>query len=365
MAVGCLLMVPARASGVLYTRDPAVARQPVIISAAWGLGATVVEGSAEADLLRSRAAPRSRSRDQDRPQVDYHGSRRGRRHPERRDPRPERDVPALSREQALELARQALRIESHFRRPLDIEWALDDAGSFFILQARPLRLPQAGERAGAGEQPAPAAPVARLAGTVVQRGTAAGRVFVLRDPSDLERVPQGALLVARHDSSDFISVMPIVSAIITDVGSPTSHMAALCREFRLPTVVNAGTATAVLADGQDVTLVADEQGAAVYEGFVPELLRTAKAAAEMKDLYEFRRRRSVLTYLTTLTLVDPERDDFTPAGCRSLHDILASCTKRPCRSFSRAPGAASAAGRWSGSSSPFPPGSWRWTSAAA
>jgi len=323
MAVGCLLMVPARASGVLYTRDPASSANRIIINSAWGLGAAVVEGSAEADLITVARVPalsilETRIGRKSATMVPDAGG--GTRSVE--TPAPERAVPSLSREQVLELARQALRIESHFRRPMDIEWALDDAGRFVILQARPLRLPQTDPAAQAGDQPAPAAPVARLSGTIVQRGAAAGRVFVLRDSTDLERIPHGALLVARHDSSDFIRVMPIVSAIITDAGSPTSHMAALCREFRLPTVVNTGTATAVLADGQDVTLVADEQGAAIYEGLLHEALRTAKAAAEMKDLYEFRRKRSVLTYLTSLTLLDPDHDDFSPGGCRSLHDIL-------------------------------------------
>jgi len=323
MAVGCLLMVPARASGVLYTRDPAASGNRIIINAAWGLGAAVVEGSAEADLVtvtRSPALAIGETRIGRKSVTAVPAEGGGTRSVE--TPAHERAVLSLSREQVLELARQALRIESHFRRPMDIEWALDDAGRFVILQARPLRLPQIGPDAGAGDQPAPAAPVLRLSGTVVQRGAAAGRVFVLSSTNDLEKIPHGALLVARHDSSDFIRVMPIVSAIITDAGSPTSHMAALCREFRLPTVVNAGNATAVLADGQDVTLVADEQGAAIYEGLLREVLRTAKAAAEMKDLYEFRRKRSVLTYLTTLTLLDPEHDDFLPAGCRSLHDIL-------------------------------------------
>ena len=323
MAVGCLLMVPARASGVLYTRDPAAPGNQLIISAAWGLGAAVVEGSAEADLVtvaRGSALSIVETRIGRKSVTMVPDEGGGTRSVE--TPALKRGVSSLSREQALELARQALRIESHFRRPMDIEWALDHAGRFVILQARPLRLPQTGTDAEARDQPVLAAPVARLAGTVVQRGAAAGRVFVLRSANDLEKIPHGALLVARHDSSDFIRVMPIVSAIITDAGSPTSHMAALCREFRLPTVVNTGTATAVLTDGQDVTLVADEQGAAIYEGLLREVLRTAKAAAEMKDLYEFRRKRSVLTYLTTLTLLDPDDDDFSPAGCRSLHDIL-------------------------------------------
>jgi len=174
MAVGCLLMVPARASGVLYTRDPAAPGNQIIISAAWGLGAAVVEGSAEADLVtvaRGSALSIVETRIGRKSVTTVPDEGGGTRSVE--TPAPERAVSSLSREQVLELARQALRIESHFRRPMDIEWALDDAGRFVILQARPLRLPQTGPAAETSDQPVPAAPVARLAGTVVQRGAAA------------------------------------------------------------------------------------------------------------------------------------------------------------------------------------------------
>lgn len=127
-----------------------------------------------------------------------------------------------------------------------------------------------------------------------------------------------------------------------------------------------GLGAAVVEGSAEADLVADEQGAAIYEGLLREALRTTQAADEMKDLYEFRRKRSVLTYLTTLTLLDPEHDDFSPEGCRSLHDILRFVHEKALQELlERVPAAASTAGRWSRSTFPCRPVSFWWTSAAA
>jgi pyruvate,water dikinase len=128
--------------------------------------------------------------------------------------------------------------------------------------------------------------------------------------------------VVRHDSPNLVRVMPVISAIITDTGSMTSHMASLAREFRVPTVVNTGDATRALTEGRHVTVVlADE--AAVYDGSVAaEPAPAGGPSAGMEDLHEFRRKRYLLRHIAPLNLVDPFRDDFSPGACRTLHDIL-------------------------------------------
>lgn len=118
--------------------------------------------------------------------------------------------------------------------------------------------------------------------------------------------------------------MPFASAIITDVGTLTSHMAAICREFRVPTVVNTGDASSVLRHGQEVTLMTDEEGnAMVYEGVVGELLTQTRAGAmRMDELYEFRKKRYILRFISPLHLIDPFLENFLPSGCKTMHDIL-------------------------------------------
>jgi pyruvate,water dikinase len=143
----------------------------------------------------------------------------------------------------------------------------------------------------------------------------------VRSDRDLVNVPRGAVLVVKHDSPNLVRLMTDVSAIITDTGSLASHMASLAREFRVPTVVNTGDATRVLAQGREVTV--DLAGdAAVYNGRVTGVLGRTAEPGLMEDVQEFRRKRYLLRHIAPLNLVDPFRDDFSPEACRTLHDIL-------------------------------------------
>ncbi len=236
---------------------------------------------------------------------------------------------SLTDEQVLELAGQVLLIEKYFRKPVDVEWAIDRNGTIFILQARPLRVIAKNEKRIAEKQGGPAGlkPLNALMqnkGTVIQKGAGAGRVFVLQRMEDLENFPEGAVLVARNDSSEFIRAIPYASAIITDIGTPTSHMSSLCREFRVPAIVNAGDASRILKHGQEITVEAEDEGhSAVYEGINREILKQAEAnSVSMDDIYEFRKKRYILRYISPLNLIDPLMDNFTPEGCRTMHDIL-------------------------------------------
>jgi pyruvate,water dikinase len=322
LAVCCLGMVDAVASGVLYTADPRGGRDTMIISASWGLGAAVVEGQTDADrfVVRKGEPPELAQTRLGTKAFELAAAAAGR--VERVPTPPERRrAPSLSGEQIAALARGGQLLEQRLHRPLDVEWAIDREGRLFWLQARPLRLEAGAEPSAAGAAPAAGEPALISGrGTVVYRGVGAGRVFVLRTPEQIDAVPRGAVLVSRTDSSQLVRAMPVVAAILTDTGSATSHMAALCREFRIPTVVDTGDATRVLAHGELVTLEATDAGAAVYAGVRAQ--PAARGAAGMERLYEFRKKRYLLRYIVPLHLIDPLRDDFTPERCRSLHDVL-------------------------------------------
>ena len=121
----------------------------------------------------------------------------------------------------------------------------------------------------------------------------------------------------------FVRSMPSLAAIITETGSQTSHMAALCRELRVPAVVNVPGVTRSSQQGQEVTLVVGDERSVLYQGIVPELLASAgKDQPRMEELYEFRRKRYILRYLSPLHLIDPLMDEFSPERCRTMHDIL-------------------------------------------
>ena len=328
MAVCCMAMVDSEASGVMYSTEPGGDRQILLINAVRGLGTAVVEGGTDADLFTVR-------RDGDLEVIEAKVGMKTRMvvplvsggTQESETPENEKHRLSLNTAQVLELARLGLRIEKYFRRPQDIEWALDRTGRFAILQSRPLRLAIESQSQGREAENTFELPAANVLmknrGIVVQQGAAMGRVYMVRNEKDLDGVPEGAIIVAHRDSSHFVRVMTNTAAIITDIGTPTSHMAALCREFRIPTVVNTGKATELLSHGQEITIAAESDGATLYEGLLKRLVkRVENSSSRLEDLFEFRKKRYLLRYIAPLNLVDPLRDEFTPSACRSIHDIL-------------------------------------------
>ena len=326
MAVGCLVMVDAAKSGVVYSVAPNGDRDILVINSTWGLGTSVVEGQTDADMYMVKKEVEPLVVGTEYGRKDSMVIMREEGGTVKVRPAEEMvEAGTLAEEEIKALSAQAVQIEKHFRRPQDIEWAIDKSGKVFILQSRPLRIPEV-VRKDSGRQEEYAAPHGVLMenmGVVVQKGVGAGRVFVVRHPGELDRFPKGSVLVAKFDSSNFVRVMPYVSAIITDTGTPTSHMSSLCREFRVPTLVNTGAATRLLQHGQEITLKAGDDGAVVYDGIVRELLEyDDRNSLKMEELFEFRKRRYVLRYISILNLVDPLIDEFTPEGCKTMHDIL-------------------------------------------
>ncbi|NIA04649.1 MAG: hypothetical protein GWP11_01610 [Proteobacteria bacterium] len=328
MAVACVAMIEAEVSGVVYTAAAANDQDTLLISAAWGLGPGVVDGLTDADLytVRKGENPELINVRVGRKELMVVRGEGGEGTTTVATPEELRSKSCLSESQVLELARQAMTIEAFYKSPQDIEWALDGQGRCYFLQTRGLRLGEVEDSApAAAPLPPEDLPVLmRNRGAVVQHGATAGRVFILQHVDDLDRVPRGSILVARHDSPHFVRVIPFVNAIITDLGTPTSHMASICREFAIPTVVNTGDATTVLTAGQEVTLVADSGGdCTVLQGVAHELLRRQRrGAANMRQVYEYRRQKYIMRYIAPLNLVNPLEEEFTAQRCRTFNDMI-------------------------------------------
>ena len=334
MAVCCLVMVDAASSGVAYSTDPSadptMGADTMIINSAWGLGQSIVEGQVDADMyiISKQATPLLTDKKIGNKTYMVTGKIAGGTDTAK-VPVEMAQKSSLTDEQVVDIARQVLLIEKYFRKPVDVEWAIDRNGTLFILQARPLRViakneisPTRRPKGPAGSKPLNV--LLKNKGPIVQKGFGAGRVFVLKHMEDLANFPKGAILVARNDSSEFIRAIPYASAIITDVGTPTSHMSSLCREFRVPAIVNAGNATKILKHGQEITVVIEDEGSfAIYEGTNRDMMERADTNfSSMDDVYEFRKKRYILRYISLLNLIDPLMDNFTPDGCRTMHDIL-------------------------------------------
>ena len=218
-----------------------------------------------------------------------------------------------------------LSLERYFKKPQDVEWTIDQSGKIYVLQSRPLRaITKAPGIGPVSEAKKKYKVIVEKKGRIAQGGIATGPVFLFKSLEDLDKFPEGAILVARRDSSHFVKIMPKASAILTDVGSPTSHMATLCREFRVPAIVGMQNITDLVKEGEIITVDADDN--CVYLGKVEELLKfQAASQLDLAETKEFRLLRKILHLVSPLNLVDPLMKNFTPESCKTFHDLLRFC----------------------------------------
>ena len=325
MAVGCMRMVPARAGGVVYTLNPNDPEQnEMIVSASPGLGKIVVDGSGHIDrFVVSRTPPYEVISSEVPSKSEMYGV-----DPEggiRLVPVPDdrRGSPSVSNEFLAELADTALRLERYMKSAQDIEWAQNENGELVILQSRSLRLQAASAEINRQTQEAVRRYRVLLSGRgiIACRGIGYGRVLVVEEDEKSRELPKDFVLVTHFSSPHLAELVPYANAVITDVGSSTGHLATITREFRVPAVMDANSATDVLKDGMEVTVDAEEN--VVYEGRVDELLRyQALRQSSYEDSREFRILRRMLKRISPLNLTDPKAQNFTPRNCETYHDII-------------------------------------------
>lgn len=325
MAVGCLLMVSARASGVLYSVDPNAPQSgAMIVAAVHGLGVTVVEGRSAVDRFEvSRSVPhRVLAREiADKQEMCVASPDEGTRVAQ--VPVGMQSSPSIADDKLSELAEAALRVERHMRCPQDIEWVLGHDGSLVLVQARPLRLPPVTHVPAEDVQSARSRHrvLMQNQGEVACRGIGAGRVFVVGTSEDLEGFAPGNVLVAQFASPRLSPLLATASALITDIGSATGHLATVAREYRIPAIMGAKNATQLLPAGMAVTVDADEN--TIYEGTVEELLRYQLLRSQpYEETAEFRMLRRMLKHVAPLHQADPSAPDFAPEHCCTYHDII-------------------------------------------
>ena len=322
MGVAVLPMIDAKASGVLFTRQPDAADQEaLLINAVWGLGKYAVGGVINPDHYLVAYNPPGKIIEQRIPPKEVmlvnlpHGGVQ-----EMPVPPEKVNAPCLTQSQLQQLAQWGAILEAHYQRPQDVEWALDFEDRLWLLQSRQLHLPPKRAPEG-GARTLKQYPVLLDHGSVACRGVGAGPVVLVRRDEDLKDFPPGGVLVARHTSPKYVTVMPQAAAIITDAGSPTGHMALLAREFQVPAILNTGNATQILQPGQEVTVDANYNN--VYAGIIPELLEPRRSKAnDLADSPVFRTLNGVLKKVVPLNLINPQSETFAPEGCRTIHDIV-------------------------------------------
>lgn len=323
MSVGCLAMISARTSGIMYTQDPNnLSQNTVIISAVWGLGQYAVSGQVSPNVyVMSREDGRILEKRIPRQEVMLVC------HPmsgimETAVPEENQLKPCLNDEVLQKLFEYGLRLENHYQKPQDIEWAIDGDGNLFILQTRPLKISATNNRLE--EVPLPEISPDRLlieGGVVASPGIGAGPVFLVKQDKDLINFPEGGVLVVKHTAPKYVTVMNRAAAIITDIGNVTGHMASLAREFQVPTIVDTREATKLLKAGQLVTV--DAVRNKIYQGIIEEIIEKEKKKEEssLKQTAILKKLDEVLSAIVPLNLVDPRDDSFNPEHCRTFHDL--------------------------------------------
>jgi pyruvate,water dikinase len=266
------------ASGVMFTLDTDSGfRDVVFITAAWGLGETVVQGAVNPDefyvykpaLRAGKHAIVRRNLGGKALKMVYAPAGSAERVATVEVPEAERRRFCLNDPDLETLARQALVIEEHYGRPMDIEWGKDGAtGEIFILQARPETVQS---RAGRSIQRYTLKGRSRqlASGRSIGQRIGAGPARVIRDVSEIARVQSGDVLVADITDPDWEPVMKRAAAIVTNRGGRTCHAAIIARELGIPAVVGCGDATRRIADGQPITVsCAEGDTGHVYEGLL-------------------------------------------------------------------------------------------------
>ncbi len=264
------------ASGVMFTMDTESGfRDVIFITASYGLGEAVVQGAVNPDefyvykpaLRAGRPAILRRGLGEKAKKMVYGD---GKAVEVVAVPDAERGRFCLSDADVEALARQALTIEQHYGRPMDIEWGKDGAdGRIYILQARPETVKSRASAntlrryrlKGTGEK--------LVSGRAIGQKIGAGAVRVLKSIEEMHRVREGDVLVTDMTDPDWEPIMKRVSAIVTNRGGRTCHSAIIARELGIPAVVGCGDATQKLADGAEVTVsCAEGDTGHVYQGHV-------------------------------------------------------------------------------------------------
>jgi pyruvate, water dikinase len=275
LAVVVQKMINSEKSGVVFSRDPVNFNDYIIIEAVFGLGEGIVLGRINPDnyiVSRDLEIKKTSIMDKKIAIVKTGSGETGiaKLSPEKSNSQ------VLTNGEITELADYAIKLENHYKKPQDIEFAIEDR-KIYIVQSRPITtLNKKQEKKN-------------LTGKVIVSGLGAspgvgiGVVRLIKDMTDLPKIKQGDVLVTEMTNPDMVVAMKKSVAIVTDEGGLTSHASIVSREMGIPCVVGTGTATKTLKEGMKITV--DGSNGKVYEGEVGEaVVVEVKPVVETKIL---------------------------------------------------------------------------------
>lgn len=239
-------MINSDKSGVIFSQNPVDNNDNIVIEAVFGLGEGIVSGQINPDhyetsrnlkLVEKRIEKKkiAITRDSSGQTVTVN----------LKDEKANSQV--LNEAEIQKLAQYAIELEEHYKRPQDIEFAID-SGELFIVQTRPittLHLRQDKKEISGKET---------LKGQAASPGIGSGPVKIIRELKDLEKLKKGDILVTKMTNPDMVVAMQKSSAILTDEGGLTSHASIVSREMGIPAVVGSERATQMFKDGEEITV---------------------------------------------------------------------------------------------------------------
>ncbi len=282
LSVGVQRMVrsDSASSGVMFTMDTESGfDQAVFITAAFGLGETVVQGAVNPDefyvykpsLKAGKPAILRKTMGSKLIKMEFTDSAQAGRSVQVVDvPEEQRKQFAITNEEITELARYALIIEEHYGRPMDIEWGRDGIdGKLYILQARPETVKSQESGNDLRRYRLKNKSKVLCEGRAIGQKIGQGVVRIVKDISQMDMVKPGDVLVTDMTDPDWEPVMKRAAAIVTNRGGRTCHAAIIARELGIAAVVGCGDATKVLKEGMEVTVsCAEGDTGNIYEGLL-------------------------------------------------------------------------------------------------
>ncbi len=284
ISVGVQKMVNSGCAGVMFTINPVSGnRDEIVIEGNYGLGETVVSGAVNPDdFVIDKATTTIKERRISRKTVEYIRDPKTGKTVHLEVPADKQKITCIEDRELLALAELAKKIEKHYGKPMDIEWAIDQDLSYpqdiFIVQARPetvfgTKVMEAPKMEASQHEQLKVVVRGISAG---RRGYGIGKATVVLNPDDANRdMKKGDILVTGMTDPDFVPFMKMASAIVTDKGGITSHAAIVSRELNIPCVVGTEIATQVMKTGKEYTV--DSRNGIIYEGIMEQALQPAVA----------------------------------------------------------------------------------------
>ncbi|ENN96840.1 phosphoenolpyruvate synthase [Methanocaldococcus villosus KIN24-T80] len=255
-------MVNADKAGVMFTVNPITEKEnELVIEAAWGLGEGVVSGAVSPDTyIVDKNTLKILDKHIAKKEIMYVRDEKG----ETKVvevPEDMKEKQVLTDDEIVELTEMGIKIEKHYGMPMDVEWAYEGK-KCYMLQARPITT--LGKRKKKVSEEVEGKIL--LKGIGASPGIASGRVKIVMDIEEIDKVEEGDILVTKMTTPDMVPAMKKAAAIVTDEGGLTCHAAIVSRELGVPCVVGTKYATKILKDGMLVTV--DGEKGVVYEGII-------------------------------------------------------------------------------------------------